>query len=988
MEGESASSSNATGNANVNADQNAMNQNVQQAAQAVQNAMDQNTQQAVQATETTYAAADTQQPYTDEGMTLTPRRGDQAQRDQQPAARDDQQQPSWQPRMLPKGNKRSLSVPVPGSPESQREVGRPQRLGPGMRLPLDKGTPPTGDASGTPPTGAAPKPPPAPGLPEAHHIGSRPGSELGQQVRDDDAGMGVTEKLFDKMSEVIVAMNAQVAALTKRMEDMDRERAKRDDPDKLAKINHKDISKPGKFAGGNGWTTWSKNFSGFLERRDVRWPKLLEAIAKRSAGPPLNEDIKVAISRETGILDKGDLEAEFEKQLYDYLQEFTSGDVLAAVIAGGKQGSWETWRYLCEQGKSRQKHSLKEEHRRLVHPKQADVENLMKAIHSWEADLAEHLQSGGRALDEEERIMCLEEMCPAPLQEHLSEKAEEKCITTYTQYKNAISAYVTRKLKTAKATRPGARALAPDSEEYPSEEPGEEVQAQNWNELQRLCSMCGLGDLNALVNNKFGGGKKGKGKGKSNSGGKSGDGKGHQAAVPMDADHSGKDCYECGEVGHIGANCPVRQARLAAQASQPGARPGFDKGSKGKGNKGGGKGGYKGGKGGWPSLPTWNQMYPGPTQQQWKTWWQQAQSTGTVNLLEGAQPPAATQPAADWSAAAVPPAGPQGQAPTQTQSVSRALFSQGSMYSLKPKTYAHVNKFEVLTSDENEAREDPDASVTVPPTATKLRDSKISLKKTLCRGSESSHAPTCESACCRREKAMEVDLESAIKPPSLNRLKRWRRRGDAANEPANLMNDMLKAVRANAPIADGVMPKQHLKIFTERSREALCQVKTAQAPTGSKSGKWEVLSAIVDSGASITAVSPKTGKAYKVQEGEACKKGIEYATAGGDTLPNLGEKHMAVLTKEGTVRGFSSQVADVSEPLESVRQLLGAKHCVLFGLGPNESEHLIINKVTGEVNVMRDDGTNYLHDMIIIPPDEVEQVQKATQSPVFFGGQA
>ena len=120
MEGESASSSNATGNANVNADQNAMNQNVQQAAQAVQNAMDQNTQQAVQATETTYAAADTQQPYTDEGMTLTPRRGDQAQRDQQPAARDDQQQPSWQPRMLPKGNKRSLSVPVPGSPESQR----------------------------------------------------------------------------------------------------------------------------------------------------------------------------------------------------------------------------------------------------------------------------------------------------------------------------------------------------------------------------------------------------------------------------------------------------------------------------------------------------------------------------------------------------------------------------------------------------------------------------------------------------------------------------------------------------------------------------------------------------------------------------------------------------------------------------------------------------------------------------------------------------
>ena len=57
--------------------------------------------------------------------------------------------------------------------------------------------------------------------------------------------------------------------------------------------------------------------------------------------------------------------------------------------------------------------------------------------------------------------------------------------------------------------------------------------------------------LRALVKNKFE--KKPKGAGK-NSGGP---GKGP-------ADSSGKTCYDCGEVGHVGADCPQRKARVAA----------------------------------------------------------------------------------------------------------------------------------------------------------------------------------------------------------------------------------------------------------------------------------------------------------------------------------------------------------------------------------------------------------------------------------------
>ena len=44
-----------------------------------------------------------------------------------------------------------------------------------------------------------------------------------------------------------------------------------------------------------------------------------------------------------------------------------------------------------------------------------------------------------------------------------------------------------------------------------------------------------------------------------------------------------------------------------------------------------------------------------------------------------------------------------------------------------------------------------------------------------------------------------------------------------------------------------------------------------------------------------------------------------------------------------------------------------------YGLGDG-TEHLIINKVAGEVNRMRDDGINYLQDLLIIPPDKVDQV--------------
>ena len=85
---------------------------------------------------------------------------------------------------------------------------------------------------------------------------------------------------------------------------------------------------------------------------------------------------------------------------------------------------------------------------------------------------------------------------------------------------------------------------------------------------------------------------------------------------------------------------------------------------------------------------------------------------------------------------------------------------------------------------------------------------------------------------------------------------------------------------------------------------------------------------------------------------------------------------MAVLTQEGTLRGYQTQCADVSKALQSVRALVASCNAVCFGLGPSGDDHLIINKVTGDVNRMEDDGINYIQRLLIVPPGQIDAVQQ------------
>ena len=99
-------------------------------------------------------------------------------------------------------------------------------------------------------------------------------------------------------------------------------------------------------------------------------------------------------------------------------------------------------------------------------------------------------------------------------------------------------------------------------------------------------------------------------------------------------------------------------------------------------------------------------------------------------------------------------------------------------------------------------------------------------------------------------------------------------------------------------------------------------------------------------------MNPATGASYKIVESSA--NGTENEIASGDTLEDLGEKRMSVLAAESTLRGYTTRCADMTESLQAVRTLVDAQHPVCFGLGDG-NDHPIINKLTGEVNRMRDD---------------------------------
>ena len=188
-----------------------------------------------------------------------------------------------------------------------------------------------------------------------------------------------------------------------------------------------------------------------------------------------------------------------------------------------------------------------------------------------------------------------------------------------------------------------------------------------------------------------------------------------------------------------------------------------------------------------------------------------------------------------------------------------------------------------------------------------------------------------------------------------------------ASEPAESTMSELEGRTCDlkAPL-DHVLSKAHnpkLAVLIEKRTQSLKPL--------TKSGDWEMIEAILDSGATATVFPPHVGRGYDVQPSDASKAGVRYEVANGDEIPNLGEKVVPVMTVEGSYRGVRAQIADVSKALQSVRALVRTGHMVIFGDGePGNEQHYVLNKMTGETNMAIDDGINYLMRLFVVPNPE------------------
>ena len=152
------------------------------------------------------------------------------------------------------------------------------------------------------------------------------------------------------------------------------------------------------------------------------------------------------------------------------------------------------------------------------------------------------------------------------------------------------------------------------------------------------------------------------------------------------------------------------------------------------------------------------------------------------------------------------------------------------------------------------------------------------------------------------------------------------------------------------------MSRPTTRLHGERPVKQLAQASTIDQG-------WQVLSIAVDSGAAETVVPYKLIRNHPIHETEASRSGLNYASAIGDPIPNLGEQSVPMCTREGTLRSMTFQAAPVTRPLGSVKRICQTGHRVVF----DDSGSFIENKSTGEINMLREEDGNYVLDVWVLP---------------------
>ena len=169
-------------------------------------------------------------------------------------------------------------------------------------------------------------------------------------------------------------------------------------------------------------------------------------------------------------------------------------------------------------------------------------------------------------------------------------------------------------------------------------------------------------------------------------------------------------------------------------------------------------------------------------------------------------------------------------------------------------------------------------------------------------------------------------------------------------ERADLIRDECRAERAAATDDQGTAGRDQV-LFHERPLNAVPQTRHR---TPGQYGGWQILSIAIGSGAAEAVIPHKLVTMHPIKETEASRSGVNYVSATGDPIPNLGEQLLPLCTREATLRSMTFQAAPVTRALGSVKRICQSGHRVVF----DDDMSYIENKETGEINVLREEDGN------------------------------
>ena len=282
-------------------------------------------------------------------------------------------------------------------------------------------------ASAAPAAAAGPTTAPAPAPP------AEPAATAGASMENN------TAFTVQALLQTVAAMQESIAQLTRQLNE-----TRKFEVAGAPKMDLKDQKDPSTFAGQH-FNSWSEEFVTHLTMRDRRWETLLSYIKEKST-TPLDELDGPALMKKADITSDNILQI-FQAQLYVYLKRFTSGEPLSYVLANGKDGAFEAWRRMCDQGASRRDRSMRDERRAIWHPEGIKESQLIAGIEAWENRLAQYLKvKSDDSMTVTDKLMALEDMCPVPIQKHLAMLEAQGQISdsgpkAYSEHKAAIDQY-------------------------------------------------------------------------------------------------------------------------------------------------------------------------------------------------------------------------------------------------------------------------------------------------------------------------------------------------------------------------------------------------------------------------------------------------------------------------------------------------------------------------------------------------------------------